>query len=85
MVSPTQRLYPHLKLLLQRKNKIHAMERQMARTQLESIILLTELTRLLEFLKGVIHQGEMDYYGCSGVLCIQKHVTFLRVLLFFFT
>lgn len=57
----------------------------MARTQVESIVLLTELTRLLEFLKGVIHQGEMDYYGCSGVLRIRKHITFLWVLLFFFT
>lgn len=57
----------------------------MAQTQLESIVLLTELTRLLEFLKGVIHQGEMDYYGCSGVLCIRKHITFLWVLFFFFT
>lgn len=70
MVSLTQRLCPCLKLLLQRTNKIRAVERQMARTQLEGIVLLTELTRLLEFLEGVIHQGEMDYYGCSGVLCI---------------
>lgn len=45
----------------------------------------TKLTRCLEFLKCVIHKREMNYYGCSRVLCIFKHVTFLWVLCFFFT